>query len=69
MATVIWIGAAVTLLGVAGLLWCATQSLKAKSLPDDQARALMQRVVAANLAAMGIAVLGLMSVVAGLVLR
>lgn len=69
MGALIWGGAAVTMLGVWVLLWCAMQSIKAKSLPDDQARALMQRVVVWNLAAMGIAVLGLMSVVAGLFLR
>lgn len=69
MGALIWGGAAVTLAGVAGLLACALQSMKAKALPEDQARTLMARVVVWNLAAMGVAVLGLMSVVAGLVLR
>ena len=69
MQALIWGGAAVTLLGVAGLMYCAGQSLKARTLPDDQARAAMARVVTLNLASMGVAVLGLMAVVAGLLLR
>jgi hypothetical protein len=69
MQALIWGGAAVTLLGVAGLMFCAAQSLKARTLPDDQARAVMARVVTLNLASMGLAVLGLMAVVAGLLLR
>ena len=69
MQALIWGGAAVTLLGVAGLMFCAAQSLKARTLPNDQARAAMARVVTLNLASMGVAVLGLMAVVAGLLLR
>ncbi len=69
MQALIWGGAALTLLGVAGLMFCAAQSLKARTLPDDQARAAMARVVTLNLASMGVAVLGLMAVVAGLLLR
>ena len=69
MQALIWGGAAVTLLGVAGLMFCAAQSLKARTLPDDQARAAMARVVTLNLASMGVAVLGLMAVVAGLLQR
>ena len=63
MQALIWGGAAVTLLGVAGLMFCAAQSLKARTLPDDQARAAMARVVTLNLASVGVAVLGLMAVV------
>ena len=69
MAAFIWGGAVVTLLGVAGLMFCAAQSLKARTLPEDAARAMMARVVAWNLGSMGVAVLGLMAVVAGLLLR
>ncbi len=69
MAVLIWGGALVVMLGLAGLMYCAQQSLKAKGLPDAAARAVMQRVVVWNLAAMGVAVLGLMAVVLGLVLR
>jgi len=50
-------------------MYCAAQSLKAKSMPEDQARAAMNRVVVWNLSSVGVAVLGLMAVVAGLLLR
>ncbi len=69
MAVLIWGGAVVVMLGVAGLMYCAQQSLKAKGLAEDAARAVMQKVVVWNLASMGVAVLGLMAVVMGLVLR
>ena len=69
MGALIWGGAVVVMLGVTGLLYCGQQSFKAKSLDDQAARAVMQKVVVWNLAAMGVSVLGLMAVVAGLVLR
>ncbi len=69
MAAVIWGGAVVALIGVAGLAWCVRLSMQARKAEPEVARAIMQRVVTLNLAAMGIAVLGLACVVAGLVLR
>ncbi len=69
MQVLIWGGAGVVMLGLAGLIHCARQALQAKSLPDAEARALMQRVVVWNLGSMGVAVLGLMTVVVGLLLR
>lgn len=69
MQLLIWGGAVVVMLGLAGLMYCAAQSLKAKHLPEAAARAVMQKVVVWNLAAMGVSVLGLMTVVMGLVLR
>lgn len=69
MAALIWGGAVVALLGVAGLAWCVRLSLKAKTADEATARALMAKVVVYNLASMGVAVLGLLCVVAGLVLR
>ncbi|MBI1173233.1 hypothetical protein GC209_17735 [bacterium] len=69
MAALIWGGAVVALLGVAGLARCVSLSMAAKRADPDTARALMQRVVTLNLASMGVAILGLICVVAGLVLR
>lgn len=69
MAALIWVGAVVALLGVAGLAWCVRLSIQAKRADPDAARAIMQRVVTLNLAAMGVAIAGLICVVAGLVLR
>jgi len=69
MQALIWIGAAVTLAGVAGLVQCGRLSMRAKSLPEAEATALMNRVVRLNLGALGVAVLGLMITVTGLFLR
>lgn len=70
MEWLIWIGAALTLAGVAGLMWCIRLAIKARSQgPDDAAvRSALQRVVGLNMAALGVSALGLMAVVAGIVL-
>ena len=69
MQALIWAGAAVTLCGIGGLVYCGRQSMRAKTLPEAEAKALMESVIRTNLLAMGIAILGLMCVVAGLILR
>jgi hypothetical protein len=70
MAVLIWIGTAVALAGVAGLVACILMALRARrsGLPDDAMRAALQRVVTLNLAALGLSALGLMLVVAGILL-
>lgn len=70
MTLLIWIGAALTLLGVAGLAWCIILAMRAKKagLPDDQMRAALQRVVVLNMAALGVSGIGLMCVVFGVML-
>lgn len=70
MHIVIWIGTALTVLGIAGLLWCIklVLDIKRQSLPDDQARAAMQRVVAWNMGALAVSFLGLIMVVVGVIL-
>jgi hypothetical protein len=70
MQTLIWAGAALTLLGVAGLVYCVLRALKARraGLPDDALRAELQRVVLINLGALGVSFLGLMLVVLGIFL-
>ena len=70
MELLIWIGAALTLLGVAGLVWCIMIAAKAKSegLDDDAMKARLQKVVALNMAAMGLSAIGLMMVVLGIFL-
>ena len=67
MEWLIWIGAALTLLGVAGLVWCIVLAMRAKraGLPDDQMRAALQRVVVLNMAALAVSGIGLMCVVFG----
>lgn len=70
MDIVIWIGAALTLVGVAGLLWCIILAMKARSsgLPDAEMKQRLQRVVAINLGALAISAIGLMAVVVGVIL-
>ena len=70
MALVIWIGAVLTLAGVAGLVWCIVLALKAKrsGLADAAMKAALQRVVALNLGALALSGLGLMLVVVGVIL-
>lgn len=69
LAGLIWGGAAVALLGVAGLVACGVASMRARGMAPDAARAVMQKVVVWNLAAMGVSVLGLAALATGLVLR
>ena len=70
MTLLIWIGAALTIAGVAGLVWCIILAMRAKKagLPDDQMRAALQRVVVLNMAALGVSGIGLMCVVFGVML-
>ncbi len=68
MTILIWAGAALTLCGVAMLLWCVLAAFKAKrsGAPDDELRARLRRVVLINTAALGLSVLGLMAVILGI---
>lgn len=70
MEILIWIGTALTLLGVAGLVWCIVLAMRAKKsgLPDDQIKARLQKVVAINLAALAVSGLGLGAVIVGVIL-
>ena len=71
MEWLIWIGAAVTLTGVALLLWCILTIARARraGLPDDRLRARLQRVIVLNFGALLLSAIGLMMVVVGIVLR
>jgi len=70
MDWLIWTGAAVTLLGLAGLIWCILKVAAARKagLPDAELRARLQRVVVLNFAALLVSALGLMMVVVGIAL-
>ncbi|PQO22236.1 hypothetical protein C2I36_14130 [Rhodobacteraceae bacterium WD3A24] len=71
MEWLIWSGAAVSLAGVAGLVWCVLYALRARraGLDDAGLRARLQRAVAMNMAALMVSALGLMMVIAGIMLR
>ena len=70
MTWMIWVGAAFSLAGVAGLLWCIFLALKSRraGLTDDAMRARLQHIVTLNMIALGVSALGLMMVVAGILL-
>jgi hypothetical protein len=70
MDWLIWIGAAISLGGVAGLIRCIQLALRARNagLEDAAMRARLQQIVTLNLAALGVSALGLMLVVAGILL-
>ena len=70
MDWLIWTGAGVTLLGLAGLVWCTVKVTAARKagLSDADLRARLQRVVAMNFAALLVSALGLMMVVMGIAL-
>ena len=70
MEMLIPIGAVVTLLGVAGLVWCVllVRKAKAEGLDDAAMRARLQRVVALNMGALFLSAIGLMMVVVGILL-
>lgn len=70
MQYVIWGGAALTLLGVIGLIGCIVLAMRARKsgLPDDQMKAALQRVVVLNLGALALSFLGLMAVITGIML-
>ena len=70
MEALVWIGAALTLLGLGGLVWCIVIAARARreGLDDAAMRARLQKVVALNLAALGVSAIGLMTVVLGVFL-
>ncbi len=70
MGWLIWIGALLTLIGVGMLMYCIRAAANARKagLDDDAMRTALQRLVAWNMAALGLSALGLMAVVIGLTL-
>ena len=66
----IWGGAAVSLMGLLGLVWCILRVTRARraKLSDEDLRAVLQSVVPANMAALFLSVIGLMMVVIGIIL-
>jgi hypothetical protein len=70
MDSLIWIGAAVTLLGVAGIVWSILAVMRARKsgLDDTALRARLSRVLPVNLGALFLSVIGLMCVIVGITL-
>ena len=70
MEILVAIGAAVTVAGLAGLVWCILRVRAARraGLPDAELRRRLQSAIALNLGAFLLSALGLMMVVVGLLL-
>ncbi len=70
METLIWSGAAVSLAGLVGLVWCILKVARARraGLSDKDLRAAIQKVVVLNMAALFVSVIGLMMVIVGIFL-
>lgn len=70
MDWLIWTGAAVTLLGLLGLVWCIAivRRARAEGLDHAAMRRRLQKVVALNMGALCVSALGLMMVILGIAL-
>jgi heme exporter protein D len=70
MEYLVWIGAAISLIGLAGLVWCIVIVARAKraQLSDEDMRNRLKQVVPLNLGALFLSVIGLMLVVVGVLL-
>ena len=66
----IWAGAGLSLLGLAGLIWCILKVARARrsGLGDDDLRATVASVLPMNMGALFLSVIGLMLVVVGVIL-
>jgi len=71
MQILIWCGAATSLAGLAGLIWCISRVWRARraGLDDAQMRDVLQKVLPVNTGALFLSVIGLMMVVLGILLR
>lgn len=70
MAALVWIGAALAVMGLAGLIWCIVVAARAKreGLEGAAMEARLRKLVAMNLGALAVSGLGLMLVVLGVFL-
>lgn len=66
----IWGGAALSLTGLAGLVWCIIRVMRARKadLSDEELRAVVKSVLPLNLGALFLSVIGLMLVILGIFL-
>lgn len=70
MEGLIWAGAGITVLGLAGLIGCILMVARARraGLDETALKARLQRVIALNLGALLLSAIGLMMVVVGILL-
>ncbi|MGI3209913.1 hypothetical protein ACROSR_02230 [Roseovarius tibetensis] len=70
MDILIWLGTAVSVAGLAGLVWCIilVWTARRRGGSDQDLRAAIRKVVPLNMGALFLSVIGLMMVVAGIML-
>ncbi|QYX56043.1 hypothetical protein K1T73_13375 [Roseovarius sp. SCSIO 43702] len=70
MDTLIWLGAATSLIGLLGLVWCIWRvwTVRRSGLSDDALRREVQKVVPVNTGALLLSMAGLMLVILGIIL-
>ena len=70
MALLVWIGAAISVTGLAGLVWCiiAIGRARRSGLREEEMRARLRQAVTVNMAAFMMSVLGLILVIVGVIL-
>lgn len=68
MEILIWIGAALSCLGVAGLALCIIRGLKVRKMDANapEAKLALQRLFVINFASLALSVIGLMVVIMGI---
>ncbi|MGR3637070.1 MAG: hypothetical protein ACU0BK_14250 [Shimia sp.] len=68
MSWIIWVGAAISLIGLVGLLLSIVKVNKARraGLSDEDLREAVQKVIPLNLGSLFLSVLGLMTVIVGI---
>lgn len=70
MEIIVWIGAALSVLGLCGIIYSMVAVTKAKraNLPDEELRARISKILPVNLVALFVSMIGLMAVIIGVML-
>lgn len=70
MEFIIWIGAALSVIGLLGIGYSIVAVTKAKraGLPDEELRARIAKILPINLGALFVSMIGLMAVIVGVIL-
>lgn len=70
MQALVWIGAALSAIGLAGIIWTVFAVAKAKraGLGDDALRERLKKILPVNMGALALSMLGLAVVLVGLLL-
>ena len=70
MEIVVWSGAALSALGIVGIIYSIVAVTRAKraNLPDVELRARISRILPVNLGALFVSMIGLMTVIVGVML-